>query len=667
MTMPDVLDPTSRGARNTQLAARAWRTVLRRPLAVISIGYLVVVLVVVAAAPVLAPYDPVATDLDHVLSGPSAAHLLGTDQLGRDVLSRLMFGGQVSLTGVAEAVLTLLVLGVAAGLLAGFLGGWVDRVISWVIDLMLAIPVIVTLLVVLSVVGSDETAAMVAVGVLGAPGVARVVRGATLAVRQELFVAAARVAGLPNRQIIVGQILPRVAGSIIVQASLHAGVALLIETGLGYLGLGVQPPTPTWGGLVADASTVIDQQPWLLVPPGVVIGLSIVAFGLVGDAVRDATVTRAARAPHRPRRPEISPASPGGREQLDDSGELQGERTPGESADGALLSLESVAVRLSTPGAGVTVLEGVTLHVNRGETVGLVGESGCGKSLTGRAILGLLPSAGHISAGRVVFDGRDLTGLSAREWGQVRGRQVALVSQEPIGSLDPMFPVGRQIGELVRRHHGSSRRAARGRTFQLLSMVRLPEPEAVARRYPHELSGGMAQRVAIAMALAGEPRLLIADEPTTALDVTVQAEILELLRSLQHETGLAVLLISHDWGVVASLCQRAYVMYAGHVVEAGAVANLVKTPCHPYTASLLRCSPRYARPRTHLRAIRGSVPDPSGWPAGCHFHPRCPLATPECAAGPIPMFEPHPGHGTRCLHHTDVAKEGDHDSAPTPA
>jgi peptide/nickel transport system permease protein len=623
-----------------------WRAVLRRPLAVASLAYLALVVLAAAAAPLLAPYDPTATDLSRVLSLPSLEHVLGTDRLGRDVLSRLMFGAQVTLTGVAEAVLTVLVVGITTGLLAGFAGGRTDRAVSWLIDLVLAVPVIVTLLVVLAVFGTNESAAMIALGLLGAPGVARVVRGATLAVRQELYIAAARVSGLPNGYIVARHVLPRVAGPIIVQASLFAGVALLTETGLGYLGLGVQPPTPTWGGMVADASTVIDEQPWLLVPAGLAIALGILAFGLLGDAVRDATADRTKRpSGRRAPRPRPAPAA-----------------TAGEPPS-ALLSIRGLSVAVQSEHGLVTVVEDLDLEIRAGETVGVVGESGCGKSITGRAVLGLLPDGGEVTAGHVFFDGTDLTTLSPAELRRFRGSEIALISQEPIASLDPVFTIGHQLDELVRRHRGGSRREVRATTLELLRSVNLPDPELVARRHAYELSGGMAQRVAIAMALAGRPRLLIADEPTTALDVTVQAEILELLRRLQREHGMAILLISHDWGVIADLCERAYVLYAGHMMETAPVTDMFVRPRHPYTAGLFDSAPRRAERGRPLPAIPGTVPEPHAWPAGCHFNPRCPLATAECVAAPVPMLVPEEGRRTRCIHHDDVGQGGDHDRA----
>ncbi|MEU0600788.1 dipeptide/oligopeptide/nickel ABC transporter permease/ATP-binding protein [Streptomyces sp. NPDC006393] len=636
------------------------RTVLRRPAALVCLAYLALLVLASLAAPWLAPHGPTATDLDHVLTGPSGAHPLGTDNLGRDVLSRLMYGGRPSLTDASVAAATVLVVGAGCGVTAGFLGGWFDRVFSWAVDVMLAIPVLVTLLVVLAVVGDHQVLAMAVLGVLVSPGVARVVRGATLAVRQELYVAAARVSGLSRRHILVRHVLPRVAGLVVVQVSLFAGGALMIDAGLSYLGFGADPPTPTWGNMIADAAAVTDRQPWLLAPPGVVLGLAILACGVLGDAVRDAGAGRSTTAT--PPAPRTRPS----RSRM--TRPHKGTSHPPVAASRrdsspALLSIHGATVALPGPHGMTTVVEGVHLDIGRGETVGLVGESGCGKSVTGRAILGLLPGRGEVTEGSVVFDGTELVGADPRTVRALRGRRIALVSQTPLTSLDPVIPVGEQIAELVRRHHGGTRRAARARAVELLRAVRVAEPEQVATRHVHELSGGMAQRAAIALALAGEPDLLIADEPTTALDAGVRAEVLDLLRQVQRERGLAVLLISHDWKVVARMCRRTYVMYAGQVVESGPTADLLARPRHPYTAGLLASAPGRAAPREPLRAIPGTVPAPHEWPRGCHFAARCALATPACAAAAVPLLEPAPDRGTRCLRHTELGKGDDRDRA----
>ncbi|MFC0531659.1 dipeptide/oligopeptide/nickel ABC transporter permease/ATP-binding protein [Phytohabitans kaempferiae] len=620
---------------------------VRRPLAVFALAYLGFLSFAAASASWLAPYDALKTDMNNVLSGPSREHLLGTDALGRDVLSRLMLGGQVSLTGVVLAVATFLLLGVTAGLIAGFAGGWTDRAVSWVVDLVIALPGMVVLLVVLAIYGANNTVAMITVGILSFPSIARVVRAATLAVRNELYVSAARVAGLPSWRIVLGQILPRVTGPVLVQASLAAGAALLTQAGLSFLGLIAQPPTPTWGGMISEASQVIARQSWLLIPPGVVVGCAILAFALIGDAIRDVGEERERPLSGGARRRGMRASTPSRHVYT----------TPVSLPADSLLSVRGLTVTLPGTAGPVRIIEDVAFDVGSGETIGLVGESGCGKSMTGRAVLGLLPEGGQISSGIVVFDRIDLTGYSSRAWRDVRGSRIALVSQEPVGSLDPVFPVGRQVEELVRRHHGGTSRVVRARSLELLASVRLPDPTSVARRYPHELSGGMAQRVSIAMALSGDPDLLIADEPTTALDVTVQAEILDLLRDLQRDRGMAVVLVSHDWEVIARMCERVYVMYAGQVVESGTVAQLTDAPRHPYTAGLLACRPGRTAPRAPLPTIPGSVPDPESWPTGCRFAARCPLSGPECTARSIEMFPAGPGQRSRCLHHAAVSKE----------
>jgi peptide/nickel transport system permease protein len=619
------------------------RTIFSRPLTIGILAYLLVVCLVAVLAPLLAPYDPTSPDLANTMSGPSAAHWLGTDSLGRDLLSRLMYGARYTLLGSLQAVVTVMCVGVPIGLLAGFVGGWADRTVSWLIDILLAIPGLVMLLIVHTVFGGNQTAAMITLGILGAPGMARVVRGATLSVRNELYISAARVSGLSTGHVIVHHVLPRVIGPIIVRLSLFAGVALLVETGLGYLGFGAQPPTPSWGNMVGDASTAIALQPWMLVPSGAAIALTILAFGLLGDSIRDATTERVRR-----------PARIARHTRTKDAGFTVATPAP-EPGAASLMRVTDLSVAVGDEdGNEVIVVDGVSLRIEPGETVGLVGESGCGKSITGKAILGLLPRGGEITRGSVVFDGTDLTGLTAREMRDRRGSDIALISQEPVASLDPVFTVGSQIAEVIRRHGKLSSKAVTARAIELLTSVNLRDPEQVLKRYPHQLSGGMAQRVAIAMALAGRPRLLIADEPTTALDVTVQAEILALLRTLQRDTGMAILLISHDWGVIADLCQRAYVMYAGHVVETARTLQLFDQPRHPYSLGLLECTPGRGVPGSLLPAIRGTVPDPKHWPRGCHFAPRCGLATDECSTGPVPFFEPAAGHLSRCLHHDQM-------------
>ena len=319
-----------------------------------------------------------------------------------------------------------------------------------------------------------------------------------------------------------------------------------------------------------------------------------------------------------------------------------------------LLSVRGLTVAFDLPDGEATAVRDVSFDVAAGEIVGIVGESGSGKTVTARSLLGLLPPSGNVVAGSAVFDGIELTGLSERALGRVRGARIALVSQEPLSGLDPVFRVDSQLAEVIRRHQRVGRAAARTRALELLRTVQIGDPERVARLYPFELSGGMAQRVSIALALAGDPALLIADEPTTALDVTVQAQILAVLRELRERRDMAIVFVTHDWGVLADVCDRAVVMYAGEVVEQAAVEELYRRPRHPYTRSLLAANPHRAAVADTLPTIRGAVPSPAVWEAGCRFRPRCEFATGECAAGPIPLIQVGTGRQVRCIRAEEV-------------
>ena len=311
-----------------------------------------------------------------------------------------------------------------------------------------------------------------------------------------------------------------------------------------------------------------------------------------------------------------------------------------------LLRIEGLRVAF---GAAAPV-DGVDLAVPRGRTLGIVGESGCGKSMLSLAVMGLLPPPGRIAAGRVLLDGRDLAALPRAEMRHVRGRDVAMVFQDPMTSLDPIHTVGWQIVEALRAHdRTASDRAMRDAAVAALRRVRIPSPESRFDAYPHQLSGGMRQRAMIAMALACRPRLLIADEPTTALDVTVQAQVLDLLRALQAETGMSLILVSHDLGVIAEMSDEVAVMYAGRVVERCSVAGLFEDPQHPYAIGLLGSMPRLDEERERLLSIEGAVPLPFAMPAGCRFNPRCPFAVAACRADDPTLREVSPGHAAACL------------------
>jgi peptide/nickel transport system ATP-binding protein len=314
-----------------------------------------------------------------------------------------------------------------------------------------------------------------------------------------------------------------------------------------------------------------------------------------------------------------------------------------------LLEVNDLRVAFEGDRGRVTeVLSGIGFTLARGSTLGIVGESGCGKSVTALSVMRLLPKDTARVAGSVLFEGRELLGLPEREMQGLRGNRLAMIFQEPMTSLNPSYTVGDQVGEALIRHRGLSRKEARAEAIALLKRVRIPSPEARVDEYPHKLSGGMRQRVMIAMALACQPALLIADEPTTALDVTIQAQILDLLRRLREETGTAIVLISHDLGVVAEMCDEVVVMYAGEIVERAPAGELFSRPEHPYTVGLIGSIPRLGPRKARLAAIRGTVPSLIGGSPGCRFAPRCPFADERCRSLAPPLVDTGAGHLSRC-------------------
>ncbi|WP_025692778.1 ABC transporter ATP-binding protein [Paenibacillus zanthoxyli] len=315
-----------------------------------------------------------------------------------------------------------------------------------------------------------------------------------------------------------------------------------------------------------------------------------------------------------------------------------------------LLEVSGLRTEFKTSGGMIRAVDGVDLRIKKGETLGIVGESGCGKSITSLSIMQLLPpKIGRISAGEIRFEGRDLLKVSRRAMRGIRGNRIAIIFQEPMTSLNPVFKIGKQISEAARYHLKIGKKEAWKRSVEMLTKVGIPRPEKIAEQYPHQLSGGMRQRVMIAMAMICNPKLLIADEPTTALDVTIQAQILDLMRELQETEGTSILMITHDLGVVAEMCDRVVIMYAGQVVEETDVATLFSRPKHPYTQGLLASLPQLAGDADRLQSIPGQVPNPLDMPSGCRFAPRCPHKFDRCEQAEPQLLEDEAGHSCRCF------------------
>ncbi|WP_461188552.1 dipeptide/oligopeptide/nickel ABC transporter permease/ATP-binding protein [Arthrobacter sp. Z4-13] len=560
---------------------KLFKKFLREPAAVISLVFLALLVIVAILAPLISSYDPTATRLADVLAPPfTPEHPLGADGVGRDVLANLVYGAQTSLSSAAIVIAVSLLIGVPTGLLAGYRQGWIDGVSMWISGALLSLPAIVVLLVVLARVGRSTSLALVVFGILIAPSVFLLIRGSVRAVREELYVDAARVSGLSDIRIMVRHILPVVITPTIIQAALLAGAGIGIEAGIAFLGLGSSDKA-SWGLMLNDASQNIFNAPWLLLWPSVALVLTVMACTLVGNGFRDALANygssagparKVKAAKHASTTPE--PARPMKKAPVD----------PGD----ALLVIDDLRVSYPRPnGEKSGVVKGISLKVERGQILGLVGESGSGKSQTAFSVLGLLPGQAEMSAGTLSFAGADLLGMTRKERNRLRGARIGYIPQEPMSNLDPAFRIGFQLTEPMQHHLGISAKAAKDEAIKLLARVGIPDPERVFKSYPHQVSGGMAQRVLIAGAVSCNPELLIADEPTTALDVTVQADVLDLIRSLQAERGMGVVLVTHNFGVVADLCDQVAVMRNGEIVEVAAVTELFNNPQEEYTRLLL--------------------------------------------------------------------------------
>jgi peptide/nickel transport system permease protein len=622
-----------------------FRALYRRKLAWVASAWIALVVVASVFARWLAPHNPLTPDVARRLQGPSKTYWLGTDSLGRDLLSRLMYGGDRALLACVEVVVVAVVIGVPLGLVAGYFGGWIDTACSRLADILLGIPAIIVLLAVVTAVGNNPTIAMITLGIIISAVFIRFVRGSTIGIRNELFIDASRVSGLSSRRIIARHVLPNIIAPVIIVSTLTFGIALLFQSGLAFLGVSVQPPSPDWGAMVFEASQNIYQDPWLMVPSGGVLILTILAFNTLGDALnatQASAPTFSIAGQLRKTRRRSQKATPEVKESLG--------RSP-------LLAVNNLSVSTTSGGESVILVQDVSFELRKGEVLGIVGESGSGKTMTARAVMNLLPVGCQVTSGSIVFEGVDLA-QSEQVAAPFRGRKIAMISQEPMIALDPSFTIGSQLAEPLRLHRRISRSAAKQQALALLDQVGIDRPEAISKSFPHQISGGMAQRVCIAIALSGEPDLLIADEPTTALDVTVQAEILDLLRSLQKEFGLALILVTHNLGVIADIADRTIVMYAGEVVERCSTVELFDTPAHPYTLGLMSSSPDRAEAGKPLGAIAGVVPPPNQWPLGCHFADRCPLAIEECRERAIPLIVVGSDREARCIRTSETIGAG---------
>jgi peptide/nickel transport system permease protein len=588
-------------------------------------------------------------DTAAMLQGPSRDHPAGTDGLGRDVLARVLVATRPSLWYALLATALASVLGITLGVLPSVSGRRSARAVTGVVNMLVAFPGLILALFVAVAFGVGATGAVVALGVAGAPALARLTHTLASSVSGTDYVAAARVLGVSRSRQLTRHVLPNIAEPIVLNVTTAIGAALLAFSALSFLGLGVQPPFYDWGRMLNEGLDRIYVNPAGALAPGAAIVLAGLTFNLLGEGL--AQVASGRQVSVVPRQTSRRRGVPVAVETADDQ------------PDDLVLDAAGLSVVFPSPGGDIVAVRDVGLTVRRGELVGIVGESGSGKTVTALAIAQLVSHPGQVTFERLRFDGRDVLDLAQGERRRLLGTSLPMVFQNPGTTMNPASRVGRQLTEVSEVHASMSRAAAARRAAEKLRQVAIAAPERRLRAYPHELSGGMKQRAVIAMGLMGQPKLFIADEPTTALDVTVQRQIFDVLRQVNRDEGASVLLISHDIAAVSELCSRIVVMYAGRVVEEADVATVVGgAAAHPYTRALVAAVPDMTVDRDRpLATIPGRPPDPRNVGAGCPFAPRCPHADARCLTELPTLDQLGDGWRAACWHpRTDREDAPDH-------
>ncbi|MET9815407.1 dipeptide/oligopeptide/nickel ABC transporter permease/ATP-binding protein [Streptomyces sp. NPDC006355] len=628
------------------LRLRGWRRL--PPLSKVAVCFLAVVVLMALLAPLLAPHDPL--DQQPPVDGtghPSAGHWMGQDSLGRDILSRLMYGARWSLAIGLGATGLALVAGALLGAIAATSRKAVDETLMRCLDVVMAFPGIALAAVLVAVFGGGITVLICAIAFLFTPPVARVVRANVLDQYGEDYVTAERVIGARTPHIVLKHVAINCAAPVLVFCTVQVAEAIVFEASLSFIGAGVRPPDPSWGSVIADGKNmVLTGGWWATVFPGLLMLVTVLSLNILSEGVSDAWAAPSAREVDVPEGDRLEAPEPGSGEVvplpgLTEAARRLRARSRHVPRDGQpVLAVENLAIGFDERHGGVDIVDGVSFEVHPGEVLGLVGESGCGKSLTALAIMGLQPKGARVR-GQVRFRQRDLLAEPMRVRRRLLGHEMAMIYQDALSSLNPAMTIRAQLKQVVRR--GGRRSPA-----ELLTLVGL-DPERTLRSYPHELSGGQRQRVLIAMALSRDPSLIVADEPTTALDVTVQAQVMELLLRLREELGFALILVSHDLALIADVTDRVVVMYGGQIVETGVTADLVQAPAHHYTRGLLGSVLSLESGQERMTQIRGVVPSPADFPAGCRFADRCPRASEVCrTTAPVPAGTP--AHTAACHH-----------------
>jgi peptide/nickel transport system permease protein len=628
----------------------------------IGLGFVLLIVLVGVFAPLLTRHDPTAVGLAPATQGPNGEYWFGVDRLGRDVWSRLVDGTRRSLVvGFAAAGLAL-VAGSLLGALAATSRKLVDELVMRVLDVVMAFPTIVLAAVLVIAYGNGNLLVLVlAMAFVFTPQMARIVRANVAAQYGEDYVAAEKVIGAGRRHILVRHVIRNCAAPVLVFVTVLVANAIVFEASLSFIGAGLQgqDAESSWGSVIAYGKQLLSSHGWWAsFFPGMLILLTVLALNLLSEGISDVFAAPSAR----------RSTSTGGTEAVDrletprpGSGEvaplpglaqaaerLAAKARPLPSGE-PILSVRGLRVGFPDRHDGVDIVDGVSFDLRPGEVLGLVGESGCGKSLTALTLIGLQPAGARVG-GEILFEGTDLLTLSARQRRGLMGTSIAMIYQDALSALNPGLTIGAQLRQMTRR--GGTRTPE-----ELMELVGL-DARRTLKAYPHELSGGQRQRVVIAMALSRSPKLIIADEPTTALDVTVQAQVIALLLRLRAELDFALVLVSHDLALVSDVTDRVVVMYGGQVAECGTTPAVLAAPQHHYARGLLASVLSLESGEERLAQIRGVVPSPADFPAGCRFSDRCPAATEVCRTTPPPLTGGPATHAFACHHPADAVLAG---------
>ena len=595
-----------------------WQAFKKNRVGLIGLGMLVFILLLAIFAPLIAPYDSSSTSsagLSDIYNPPSAQHWFGTDDAGQDVFSNFIFGARISLTVGFFAAFISIIIGGVLGLVAGFFGGRWENFIMRFTDIFLVIPDLPLMVVIVALTKPSLLNIIFVIGLLGWTTTARVVRSQTLAVKSRKFVLRARAIGAGKGHIVMHHILPLVMPILVVQAVLVVSLAILNESALSFIGLG-DPTALSWGQMLNYAfgrGAMSTGAWWALVVPGFGIVWVVLGLTLLGQGLEKVLNPRL----------ETHHLMPGRLSVQKEAGVIASNKE-------TLLEVQNLSINYVNEGQSpARAVENISFTLKEGELIGLVGESGCGKTTLMLSLLRLLPAAGQIVNGKVFFNGKDLVALSDEELNMIRWSGISIVFQGAMNALNPVRTVGDQIAEAITKHLPNfPKENLQARVIELLDLVGIAADHK--DNYPHQYSGGMRQRAMIAMALACDPKIIIADEPTTALDVMIQAQILELLDTLRKKLGLAIIFVTHDLGVVAEICDKVLVMYGGVTAEYADVDVIYNTAKHPYTQELLKAFPDLTKPKKKLSSIPGYPPRLDALPAGCRFAPRCPAAIARC-------------------------------------